>query len=741
MRQKKIISIILFAVMLLSCCGCKSEPAVQTQNRVVELVEPVNAVADTETVEYRNIYQAVLYSANVYPTVREYSFDSSTKVEEFGAFLGESVKKGEALVYGSTENLDKQIEALEERIATMDENMVKAQQDLSDNLAVPKSEVWWREDIVENFERIKPLEFVYESVLQAGTVSDGDSEDAEAEEKEETEKKPDRLVRNPEYAKWWKEARVHIGNYKILVHSINVQEENFRQKKVLYEMERTYYVEQLEDLKKKRNQNILTSRAKGEVVAIAERQYGSYNAAAEEPIVAVGNANEKVIKCEFINKAVISKAADVYALIDGIRYEIEYQPLEGDSYAKLASDGEKVYSTFVFQGDCEQVQVGDFALITVFEQKREQVLSVPKSALRKDESGYYVYVMKDGEGVVTPVKTGLSDGTYTEITAGLSQGDKVLVENPLNYSDKTVILEKGSFHSTFENRGAMYYPITEGVYNPVEYGTTYFGEYQVALYERVKKGDVIATIRVATDDIALQRNRTKLQRAQERLADLIAADQEDNEEIIRAKQEEIAEMQELLAQMEADGATKKIVAPRSGIVVDMVELDKETILNYEAHLAEIADVSTCYVVVENTNQQLNYGDEVTITYTNSENQQKTSSGVVANMSHAGIGSALRSENAYILLPEENIADMAVSNTNGNEWWNRLRYNVSANIREMDNVVSVPRNAVWEVNGNTYVYVKDEQGNVKTQSFVAGGFDSTSYWVVEGLSEGMEICLE
>lgn len=153
MRQKKIISIILFAVMLLSCCGCKSEPAVQTQNRVVELVEPVNAVADTETVEYRNIYQAVLYSANVYPTVREYSFDSSTKVEEFGAFLGESVKKGEALVYGSTENLDKQIEALEERIATMDENMVKAQQDLSDALAVPKSEVWWREDIVENFEK------------------------------------------------------------------------------------------------------------------------------------------------------------------------------------------------------------------------------------------------------------------------------------------------------------------------------------------------------------------------------------------------------------------------------------------------------------------------------------------------------------------------------------------------------------------------------------------------------------
>ncbi len=740
MRQKRIISIFLIAVMMLSCCGCKSEPVSQTGDRVVELVEPVNAVADTETVEYRDLYQATIYSANVYPTVREYYFDSNTQVEKFGAFLGESVKKGEALVYGSTENLDKQIESLEEQIATMDENMVKAQQDLSDALAVPKSEVWWREDIVENFEKMKPSEFVYESTLQDATVSDGDSEDSE-EEKEEETPKPDRLVRNPEYAKWWEEARVHIGNYKILVHSINVQEENFRQKKVLYELERAYYLEQLEELKKKRNQNILTARAKGEVVAIAESQYGSYSAAAEENIVAVGNMGEKILKCDYINKSVITKAADVYALIDGIRYEIEYQPLESDEYAKLTAAGEKVYSTFVLKGDCEQVQIGDFAVITVFEQKREQVLSVPKSALRKDENGYYVYVMKDGEGVTTPVKTGLSDGTYTEITSGLSQGDAVLVENPLNYSEKTTILKRGSFHSTFENRGAMYYPITEGVYNPVEYGTTYFGEYQVSLYERVKKGDVIATIRVATDDITLQRNRTKLQRAQERLADLIAADNEGNEEVIEAKQKEIADLQELLAEMEADGTTKKILAPRSGIVVSLTELDKETIINYETHLAEIADVSTCYVVLENTNQQLNYGNEVTITYTNNENQQKASQGVVANMSHAGISNALRSEYAYILLPEESIADMAVSNTNGNEWWNRYRYNVSAKIREMDNVLVVPRNAVWEVNGNTYVYVKDEQGNMKAQSFVAGGFDSSNYWVIEGLSEGMEICLE
>ena len=77
-----------------------------------------------------------------------------------------------------------------------------------------------------------------------------------------------------------------------------------------------------------------------------------------------------------------------------------------------------------------------------------------------------------------------------------------------------------------------------------------------------------------------------------------------------------------------------------------------------------------------------------------------------------------------------------------DWWNRYRYTVKAKVRAMDNVVLVPRSAVYDYGGGkTYVCVKDENGNAKMQSFVSGGNNDSYYWVVFGLTEGMEICLK
>ena len=75
------------------------------------------------------------------------------------------------------------------------------------------------------------------------------------------------------------------------------------------------------------------------------------------------------------------------------------------------------------------------------------------------------------------------------------------------------------------------------------------------------------------------------------------------------------------------------------------------------------------------------------------------------------------------------------------WRDPRPYVINAVTREMDNVLVVPRSAVTETNGVTYVNVMDEQGNVKACSFVAGGYDNTNYWIIEGLSEGMVVCLK
>ncbi len=720
MIKRKSVCMFLIVSMLLSFTGC-SETAVVTTTEPIELIEPVNAVANTEMVATRNLYDKTIYSAIVYPQVTEYSFGKDAQVAGYAAFLGEEVSAGEALVHADTKALKEQIEAKEESLADMEEAMAEYRADMSENLAEPKEEVKQMAEILENLENQEP-----EQMIPSASVSGSDAVV---------------MVENPEYAKWQKEYRTWEGKYRILEHNVNVQQRALEQKEAFYALDYEYNLSQLNKLKKELKNSTLYSKVDGEVVAVAQADYGTLYAKESVPIVAVGDAKEKVLKSDYINKDTINGAQEVYAMIDGVRYEVEYQPISSLEYTRLSEESDKVYSEFLFVQEAPDVKPGDFGVIVLIKEKKTEVLSVSKSSLSKDENGYYVYVMKDGEGVYTPVKTGMSDGVYTEILSGLSEGDEILVEKAKEYRAETVTVEMGSFHSSFEGWGFMYYPVTETVTNEIEYGTVYFEEFMVAQYQHVEKGDVIATVRVVSDEIMIQRNETKLMRAQERLEDLRKAGEEDNEEAILAKEEEIAELQELLAEIKKDGDTKQIVATKTGMVVDLANLQAEAILSKGAGIAAIADESTCYVVVENANLLLNYGNDVTVTYTNAEGISKTVDGMVANVSPGGLSAGLQLEYSFILLPQESIADMAVSNTDRDGWWNRNRYQVKATIREMDNVLVVPKKAVKDTAGVTYVNIVDEDGNITPCSFVAGGYDQSGYWVVEGLTEGMKLCLE
>ncbi len=721
MIKKRVTSSLLAAILMLSFAGCGQEPQ-SVSSQEVALVEPVVEAVIGEKAAYRNLYNYKVYSATIYPTVREYAFTATTELADYGAFWGEEVKKNETLAFGSTESIDEQIENMEERIATMDENILEAQADLEESLAPDKlQEANW-ESIVKVYEAgtNKPAEMVPASSLDPTTTS--------------TE-----MVTNPAYTEYMNTWRMFEGKYRIIAHSIDMREVAFEQQKQLYELERAYLVEQLNEMKASRKKNVIVAKEGGEVVALALGD--SAQMSAEQPVVAIGNMEEKILRTDYISKSDMSKADDVYALINGKRYEVEYVPMSNEEYAEITAEGGKAYTTFKFTGDASDVEIGGYGVITLFKDKKENVLSVPKSALRKDENGYFVYVMKGGDSVYTSVKIGITDGAYTEILSGISEGDMIMVDTVMEYSDETATVGYGSYSTTFKNNGHMVYCESDTVSNPVEYGTTYFGEYLVVPYQHVEKGDVIATIRVKKDAITIQRNKVKLQRMQERLNELIAENNENNKDIIEDRQEQIAELQELIKDMESDAVMTQIRAPRSGMVTNLGRYENETILYYESFIAEIADENSCYLELENTNQQLNYGNEVTITYTAQDGSGMTSSGVVASVSASGVSSDLQSEYAYILLPEESISDMALSNFNRENYWNRNRYQVTATVRRMDNILVVPRNAVRDIEGCTYVYVKDEQGNVKAISFVAAGYNASEYWVIEGLTEGMVLCLK
>jgi RND family efflux transporter MFP subunit len=60
----------------------------------------------------------------------------------------------------------------------------------------------------------------------------------------------------------------------------------------------------------------------------------------------------------------------------------------------------------------------------------DDVLAVPRAAVRREEGRTVVYCRRDGEEMARPVTTGARDETYWEIVDGLNEGEVVLVGPP-----------------------------------------------------------------------------------------------------------------------------------------------------------------------------------------------------------------------------------------------------------------------------------------------------------------------
>lgn len=726
-RQKSNITTVLCTLMVLCLvlCGCgQQEVPVMTGSDQIELLDPVGSVATYEEAVCRNLYESRVYSANVYPYTVEYHFAVSGDVETIDKLPGEEVKKNTTLAQLNKDSLEKQIEEKEDYIQSMEESYLETKQSIEEYIDSKMGEYRNYKHAKEAYENVEPAAFVCAPEYADDPTRDPNYEQWKAE-----------------YDHWQTQHRLWEGKFLILDDDINAQKRKLEQTTALYELDLAYQKSLLKELKADRKDHIITSGMKGKVVSINLLMDGN-RLSSEKSMVAVGDESRKILKCEYITKTLLNKAIDVYALVDGVRYEVKHKEIDSQEYTELTSQGETVYSAFEIVDAPEDIQMGDFGVIVLIEKRALDVLSVPKNAIHKDEYGNYVYVLsEDGKREVRAVEIGINDGVYTEIKSGLLEGERVMVSEARKVGTKTQTLKKGMSSNEYTGYGYIFYPSSEMEVNPVEYGTTYLTEILVKQYQTVKKGDVIATVRVAADEVELARQEQKLLRLKERLADLESLNQESNAKLIEQRKEAIAELEELIADMKSDAKTTKIKATKSGIAIWVSNHQEEDILFYNEELVEIADAGSCYVIVENANQLLNYGDDVTITYVDLEGQTKSTNSVVANLSKMGVSSALATDYSLLLIPEENAQNLAATQVGAGNWWSRTRFNAAATIREMDNVVLVPRKAVWLVDGNTYVNVMDSDGKVYATSFVAGGFNDEYYWVIEGLTEGMNVCLE
>lgn len=684
MMTKRVGCICLIGCVLASLVGCSSGQEANGKEGQIELLEPVNAEQNTEQVIRRDLYDTEIYSAVVVPLTEEYAYEDSVTIEQTLVYPGTEVSKGDVLFVANTDSLDNQLKSLEDTIAQMADEIQRQKEEYQAYEASAQEEINQLKQRLQGY--------------KIGTTEYDDI----------------------------------YGDIELAKQSLVMKCAKLEQEIALYELDRDYLLPQIEALKEQINQKELVAGMDGTVVAMG--QTGT-------PIVAVADMETLTIQCEFISKTMVAEAKKVYALIDGASYDVTYQPMDTAEYESLLAKGETIYSTFTINGEHEEVKAGDFAVIVMINDSREQVLTIPKAAINKDSGVNYVYKYVDGQNVQTIIHTGMSDGIYTEVTDGLSEGDHIVLLEAVEHGTNTATIEYGSFSSTFEGTGYLYYPISENVYTHITYGTMYFVEYLVEEYSHVKEGDPIASVRVVTDEIELKTLEIQIARLKERLQDMEKAGEGVTEELLQAKRQELQRAEEKRDQMLADAAITTITATSTGVIVNRANCQTDDILYNGYSITTIADEDHCYLMVEDENKLLSYGNEVVITYQDKNKETKTSYGTVASLSQYGISGALRSSRVYILLQPEDISSMAAVNANSDNWWRRNEFNVTATIREMNHVLMVPKKAVTQKNGCTYVDVVDEEGNIVSYGFIAGGYDEINYWVIDGLTEGMKICLE
>lgn len=692
----------LLSVLLagLSAAGCGAEPSVALPEDVV-LLDPVGVGESYETVARRNLYAAKVYGGLICPYTEEYALESGMIFNEYAALPGDTVKKGQTLLRTNTDDMEKQIEELEKRIAGDQTEFEEYVKEAGEELGKFRGDEEFWGGAVERWAKEEPPE---------------DSE---------------------EYEKWNSDNQFYESKYRNAAISRQKLEEAIKQRTELYQLDAGYNQTLLKRLEEDRDNSTVLSKISGVAANMQLMNSGTY-ISANAPVAAVADPKRKRIRCEYIPKETITGAERVYVVIDGVDYDVEYVPPENDK---------DTYTTFKVPEDANDAELGDYAAIVIIKQSRKDVLTVSKEAVTAEADGSFVYLLENGERVYTPVRTGMQDGAYVEILSGVNEGDKVLTAKGNPAVKGTLTLQKGSVSHEFSQNGYLAYPRQEWIGNPVTYGTAYFGELLVNINQPVKKGDVLFTMWVKADETELTRSEKRLQRERERLAELQKKPEENKKEI-EMRQETIADLEKLIEEMQRDFAVREVKAPYDGIVTDLAmelwtrTLEEGSLLSRNKGLVVLSKKDSNYIMVEDTNGVLTYGNQADITYRGADGSEKTSQGMVVTLNKASVSEELfGSGYALIRVSAEDAGEMAGSISGEDGWWSRNLFSVSVNTREMDNVLLVPRKAVITLGGATYVRLKQKDGSVLYQSFVAGGADSENYWVAEGLAEGMEVCIE
>lgn len=108
--------------------------------------------------------------------------------------------------------------------------------------------------------------------------------------------------------------------------------------------------------------------------------------------------------------------------------------LTDNNYLEKSGNTEAIYyyANLRVDNPDNRLRIGMTVQAQITIAKRDQVLIVPTSVIKKQGKESYVLVLENGKSVEKPVKIGLSDSQNTEILSGLNEGEQVILTQRAN---------------------------------------------------------------------------------------------------------------------------------------------------------------------------------------------------------------------------------------------------------------------------------------------------------------------
>ncbi len=348
----------------------------------------------------------------------------------------------------------------------------------------------------------------------------------------------------------------------------------------------------------------------------------------------------------------------------------------------------------------------------------------------------------------------------------LFEGDKTenKPDNNQQVTYKTEPVTYGTIKNTYETRGRLAFVDFDTISYKVEYGTLIFESWLVEPGQMIKKGDPVAKVHVEVDEIALEQKKLELSRVKEeyrngvndrnlalkdkkkaldeikdkyqKQIDMIAynnskkeldAYKESMDQTIQDHQDEINGLSE------ANGLVE-IISPFQGAVGQLAEFVSGQQITEWDMIARIINMSKVMLRVNNESGLLQYNMPMEVNANiGGTNVQLT--GRVVSSNAEGLSEDLKSQVSYIRIDGDLSELLDGYMTNYREIQN-FGFNVSVTLWSVDNVLLVNRNAVKEMANYAYANIL-ENGKLKKQSFIIGKYNTSFYWSIAGLQDGMQ----